>query len=874
MSRRDVLDEEMALKFRWRTSMPAETAAPPAAEPEPFAEEAGAEGEAEEGEAREEVLARWERAARGCAELSRHVERAWQAPLGGAQAEATAALLARVDALGFDIVGMREHPAELVRLWRLLVRHYAIMPRSLRRSGSHTLSYAPLSPGEREVADLLVEAAEAGDGWIAFLLEQAIEGELIGRRLPQLGARLARILDSSDRWSAREIAARWLSFAEPGEALPALRRALRQPSARTRWIALDVLLDRTPVGVGPDDVLWLLEDAVRHPLPRGLGSRSFETALNYEETLIQAVTKAPPPEGFRPLEIIADGGGAHIRKERAALDAGWAMRALAAGYVERALPWIDRALASARAYRRWDAVEAAGLLPDELARPRLLEAAICPDHRSRERACELWFKRFGAACPAGPLDGLRAELLPDGPAERLLSRLTVLRGASDEARGAMLEALIAEAPPPRDAGAPAMERADLTEAQREALALLLYSLRDHTGIQRRPSLPTSEEKWAELLVARFGAPAFDGIADLAARGAMAGVDHEWLGALAGLARRGLLRDEWKDRLREIARAAVCSPAWDGATSPVHTLAVVGAPPELLDRLWSIVTTPTDEDAPRHWRWAYAIHWALDALVRLKDAPELDARVAAEGAEALRMRHLEKLGRLVLLGWRRRSPEVLALAERCLAALDEDPGLIGAAVQCAHALDDAGRIDDGWLLAALRAPDSPRFAVAARLSRKRTSPDLLEALEGALGSPARNGTAAAEAAEALVLMKAISREDPRLDGILERAPDKDRASLAGALVFHGAPVSSLRRHFLATLTSPDDEAASRAFEDLYARPPAETEEIFEAALAMSPPPPVRERLERRLGKPSETELYWRETDEDEDDEGDEGDEESE
>jgi len=860
MSHRDVLDKEMARRFAWRAPTPGELdelgKAEPEKEPAPAQAAPAKPSEEEVTDAERE---RWEQAARQCAELAEQVERVWQMTPRARQEAAAGSLLERAEALGLYIVGMRDHPLAMIRLWRLVVRHYEKMPSRNRRSAVHTLSFAPVSPTHRELVDLLVEAAETGDGWLTFLLERGPAGDEAGRKLPELGGRLARILDEGKTWGARETAARWLQLGDVREGIGALRRALRQPHARLRWTALEVLLEEAPAALTAEDVQWLLEDAVKHPLPRGYGSRSYETADGYSGVLVTAVAKVVPPEGHRPLEAIADGEGVYVRKERAGLDEGWALRALAAGYPERALTRIDRELFGTRMWRRRDAVEAAGLLPPELARPRLLEAASGPGPRSADRAKEIWFERFGGECPVDPLAGVQVALLSAPPSEQLLDRLNVLRRASDEAHGAMLEVLLAEAPEDPAGG--------LSAQQREALALLLFSLREMNLLHKRPDLPRSEDAWAELLFRRFGPPALEGLATIAERAALVGVDHGWLAALASLARKGVLPADFVARLRAIARDALLSPAWEGATAPLIVLSNVGPPPDLLDRLWEIVMDRDERRGSARWRYPYSIRWAADSLVAMKDAPALDARLAAEGPEALRARSYVALDRIVDIGCRRGLPEIFALAARCLAAVDEDPESAETAARCAYALVAGKRLEEAWKLDALGRPESLQFQIASYLVRQDRSPAVIGALEQALTSPARGGAAAAEAADALVWMKVLGIDDPRLDAILERAPERARASLGGGLLLIGAPLAPLRRHYAGMLRSADDSTAERAFEDLYVKQPEGIWELLAEVLAEGPNPAIRESIEYRLGKPSEAELYWRDPgdDEEEDDE---------
>ncbi|AKT38756.1 hypothetical protein [Chondromyces crocatus] len=889
MSKRDVLDSQLAGQFAWRMALPAEfvssTAPPPvpkSAPPAPPPPSEEAEPPAAMAEAERE---RWERADRECSELAKQVERAWQISEPSQQAAATAVLLERARKLGLDLFGMSEYPMASVRLWRLVVRHYQRFPARERKPGVHALSVAAAPPEQRETVDLLIEVAETGDAWLAFMMERGPACEAMGRRHPELGARLARVLDHGKTWAARETAARWLSFADLRAAIPTLRRALRRPHARVRWFALEILLERAPQALTADDVQWLLDDAVEHPLPEGYGTRSYETSEGYADTLVTAVAKVRPPDGWKPLMIIADGGGAHIQRDRAGLDVGWALRALAAGYPERALSRIDRELAETRSWRRIDAVEAAGHLPDGLLRPRLLEAAIGPGYRIIERAKALWFERFGAECPVEPLAGVPVEILAEPPGDRLLARLTVLRGSSDEAKGAMLVALLTGEPtsptesatasealpattpatqsaPGAEAGAEIPEP-ELSADQREALALLLYSLREQGAAHRRPGLPTTEEAWAEALVRRFGDLAFDGLTALASRGARAGVDHEWLGALASLARRGVLRSAWRERLRDVAVDALRAPGWDGATAPLIVLTQVGAPPDLLDFLWDITLEPAESSSSR--MRVYTVLWAADVLVTMKDAPSLDTRITLEGEKALQARTWETLERIVRIGCRRRLEAAFALAKRCIALVEDEPEAQAGAVQCAHFLAEAKQLDPAWVLASLRRPESPSFTVASRFVGDDSPAEVVAAIEEALTSPAREGAAAAESARALVWRKVLGIEDPRLDGILEGAPARARAELLGSLLLLDAPFPPLRPHYHALLLGPDEKAAAEAFEDLYVKQPEGTWELLEEILPLGPSPSVRESIAHFLREPTDAELYWRHSDDDEEEE---------
>lgn len=857
MSKRDVLDPAMARRFAWRTAAPEdweepdEDKAPPPRPPEEQLSSAERE--------------RWDRVRRDCAELALQVERVWEMTPASRQAAATATLLDRADRLGIDLIAFDAHPLAFVRLWRLVVRHLKRLPAKGRRRKLHGLGFATQTLDHREVIDLLVEVAESGDPELAFLMEQGPADEATGRRYPELGQRLARVLAESKSWDAREIAARWLSIAELRDAIPALRSALRMPHARIRWAALEILIERAPEALLAEDVQWLLEDAVKHPLATAVSSRAHDTVDGYASALCEAVAKVKPPEGWRPLTIIAEGGGELIHGEREGLDDGWAIRALAAGYPERALPRIDRELATSSFSRRYDAVEALRYVPEELARPRLLAATGSVTSYVAEKARKIWFERFGSECPIDPLSGVQAELLAEPPSERMLSRLTVLRGSSNEAKVSMVSALLAEAPPEPAEGE---EPPDLGAAQRETLALLVYALHEGTYPYSTAGLPNSYEKWATLLMKRFGAPAFEAIAARAANEARAGVDLGWLSALASCAREGALRPAWRDRLRAIAVEALGSPAWDGSGAPLSVLRQVGAPTELVERLWSITVSRPQGGERRAWHRAHAAHSAAEVLIAMPEAPGLEALLMAEAAAAREARDWERLKEVLRIGCRRKIPAAIALAEDLLATIDEEPGHGIAARWSLDELREAGRLDEAWVLAALDHPESRRFEIAVSLTGRKPSLAALAALQRALDSTARNGAAAAEAARHLVGCHAIGIDDRRLDGILARAPLMERAELLGMLLLLEAPLAPLRRHYADVLTGPDEKAAAEAFEDLHGRKPDGTFELLQSVRPLVSARNVRESIDDDLGEPNEAELYWRHSDDDEDEDEDE------
>jgi hypothetical protein len=788
MAKRDVIDEQMARRFAWRTVEPEDATAEEAPEPpEPPAPPPPPDDE----QVSHAEIERWRRARQVAADLAKEITRAWETTARAQQAAATAALIQRAKRIGAELVTMRAHPIESMRLWRLAVRHVRRLPKRMQK-GSDLFALVFLSPSlaEPEMADLLVEAAESGDSSLAAIMNGYLEREGGGRRHREIGVRLARVVAEGKTWTAREAAARWLQATDA-------------------------------------------EEAVKR----------------YADALLAAVTKVPPPQGWRPLTQITDRDES-FRQRDVGLDAAWALCALAAGYPARALGRIDRALLTRRRWCNRSAVEAAALLPAELGRPRLLEAAASVDHlyRVAERAKAIWFERFGEACPVEPLAGVLAPLLAEAPSERFLACLTVLRGSSEEARRKMTEALLAEAPSPE---AP---KESLSAAQREVLALLIFAARD--VLYSSGPLPSTEKAWAELLLTRFGAPAFEGLAAMAERDARAGLDHEWLSALADLWHGGAIAEEHRDRLRDVACTGLRSPAWEGATAPLVMLHHVGAPAEAEDLLWPILMAPEEVNDPigRH-RWS--VYWAGEALVGMRDAPGLDARLAAAAIETRESRAWTTFERIATVGCRRGVAAVREVTKQAILDFDGDPSAFGAVYRAAHALRDAGGVEDGWLLDILHRPASPSFAIAVKLVSKKP-PKLAElaALNCALEEPARDGAAAAEAAEELFAGGALGAEDRRLDAILERAPARARASLAARLLVGEAPLSPVRRHLVELLSSPDEEIAEPVLWALLTSKPEGWTALLEDALPFASCPEIRTAMEEALGEPEEAETYWR------------------
>ncbi len=537
------------------------------------------------------------------------------------QAAATHHLLARLEPTTVGFKGMGKHPVEVMRLWRLGVRH----GKGLSKASRRVLWRMPIVLDSPETVEFLVEVVDSKGDALADRLEEMGLPKDVALYRPTLGARLARVVEHGKTWKARRRAVRWVARIDRRAAVDVLRRVIRAPLLPLRSCALDALREMRPMALAEEDVAWLLDDALEHPLPPGTGQDKGNAPAEYERALLEAVRACPPPEGWRPLEALAGGGGVPMGFLRDGLGADWALGALATAWPDRAAPRIDRALASSMPHRRLGAIEAAALLPEALARPRLLDAATLPNHAAAERAKERWFERFGEACPVSPLAGVPVDLFEGPPSDALLTRLSVLRGASAEAAGKILTAALAEAP------------------SREALVLLLYSLRDVGAAHRHAELEGFSDAhfvvqltdglkiWASELLRRFGAPAFDGLFVLAAREAQAGVHDGWLDALASLARKGPFDEAQRGRLRDLAAGLLGHSRRRVVVAACEVLEAVGTPASSVERLWSIVLDPPAPEDADYVRGDTRM--TLFALTATVEMPEVDARMVVEADAA-------------------------------------------------------------------------------------------------------------------------------------------------------------------------------------------------------------------------------------------------
>ena len=713
-----------------------------------------------------------------CDALSRSIAETWAIPEEEASARATKRLLARAERLGVALRDMDAHPAEAVRLLRLVVRHSSKMTRRQRERAAQVAATMPLE--HPETADLVVEIARAADRATAgALLEDDAWSADVGD-MDALVARLADVIDEGPSDPSRAVAVDLVARFERGAAaIGALRRALRQPSFAVRSHALHALAMSSPCAVAPDDLVLVLRDLVANVPPdvmagceRGQDQQRAqeqqeEDARMMADGVIAALAHVQPAEAEEALLDLID-----AEHDAGWLDAGWATEALAVAFPETAAAMVDHWLKCARSYERVRALPALERLPAQLALPRLRLAATDPALVVRDGARRQWLRRFDCACPVGPESALGAELLDGPPGDRFAARLAVMQGRVSEARRAMARALLAEAPDP------------------EALVLLLQLVADDSDPE--PHLSTSlaarEETLAPKVVERFGAIGVRGVCAIAKRFPEP-ESFGWMRRLGDLVERGVIAREHADPVRALAARQVSSDDSGRVDDALRVLALLGAPAELLERVLALAL---DDEIGASEARRLVISWPDRAI---------DARLASEMALALAGRDWTRLRYSAWMALERGAPAARVIAQRVLEVAERDSEAIDAAVECARRLRDAGVLDEAWVLAALARPASPIFAVAARAWRR--DPGVRASLESAMASNARGGASAVQAAISLLHGEpGLSPRDRRLGAVLASAAPPQRAELVHAMCMHGAPLAVVGTHLEELLVSSD------------------------------------------------------------------------
>ncbi|HEY8040722.1 MAG TPA: hypothetical protein VIF15_13045 [Polyangiaceae bacterium] len=775
MSRRDEIDTTLARHFAWSFVLPGQTpqiaeqlrAAAAAAE-QPTAEPRQDEQPPQRDErALEEFRARSQAA---CRPLAVAAAEAWACADAEARLRATKRLLSRADRLGVELVGMHEWPVESVRLLRLLVEHAARMTKRQRERAASVASLMPLD--HPETADLLVDVARAADRPMADALFADDEW------VPEVGdedalvARLADVVDDGPTHASRALAVELVSrFAGREPAVAALRRALRLPSFCVRARALHALATATPCAVAPDDLVHVLRDLVTHAPPDPFaGEEHEEDERIFADGVLAALEHVAPDDAGEALLDWID-----AEHDALWLDAGWATEALAVGFPETGAVMADHWLRCARTHERTRALAALERLPVNLAEPRLRLAATDPALAVRESARRQWLERFGQAFPATVESLVGGTLLQGAPSERFASRLAVMHGRVSEARKAMARALLAGPP------------------DREALVLLLQLVADDAE-SSEPVTQSSPAGWAATIAARFGAAGVEGLAAIAARFPEP-ESFGWTRRLGDLVEQGIIPREHAAPLRELASGHVVSEDAGQIDDSLRLLALVGAPPELLDRVMALAL----DDNLGSWE-------ARKLIVAWPDRSS-DARLTSDMALALAERDWGRLENAAWMALGRGAPAARVIAQRVLEVAEQEEEAVDAAAACARGLRKLGALDDAWAAAAVARPESPLFIVAARAWRG--SPAIRAPLEAALDSPARQGASAAEAASTLLHAEPpLSPRDRRLPSVLAAAPAPERAELVNALCMKGAALALVAPHLEALLTSADERVTAQ------------------------------------------------------------------
>lgn len=781
MSKNDELDHRRAAAFAWRFTRPGEVIVLPdddgddAGEPEQAAgEDTEDETAAEpEDEASEDAPASsgegyFREAAETCATIALEVDRLWLLP-EAAQAGPLEPLLLRASELGLGLCAMQHYPLQSVRLLRLALRCRAALTAEAWEAA--WTSAAWLDYNHPELPELLVEVAREGARSLvtAFMLAVSDARWKAVARIPNAITRIAQVIDDGPTYVARCIAVAWISCTGGRAAVPALRRSLRAPHFVLRYHALDVLDQRFPDRIQAEDVLFLLEDAVIHAPPDDLHEEEIERANFYlPRALERAVVRLKPKGAIPPLVAILEGRCQSRWRLGSSLHDVWALGVLAAAFPEQALPHIDARLCHVQRDRREMATDALDRLPDALARPRLLQAAADGVPEIAERAQAIWLERYAELCPRDPLAGVVTELLDGPPSEQMRSRLDMLRTAPLEARAAMIEVLLGEAPDP------------------EALALLLFAAIDSRIWERRirPGLPEFRETFCRVLVDRFGTRAVDGIVAMEARYPEG--RFGWLHGLAELLTRGGLPESTYAALRATAVRRIDGTEETPQYDAISILSHVGPPPELLDRLWRMARSPAER--------SYIRYICVRALARPPtEDVGLDAAVRAELEAALAAGDAPRFALAAAVGFARKLPEASTLSQRLLDELGpqrpEDPRVLAALTECGDGLRHAGHLSETFLRDSLARPGTYLCAVAARMAQRRKIEEAdLEAL--AVVYAGADPACAAEAGCALLGHGKIAHDHPELLGVAARAPEVLRADLLFRMRVRGASLHDL------------------------------------------------------------------------------------
>ena len=750
-------------------------------------------------------------------------------------------------------------PQAAVRFARLVVRYYRHLSHSVARDAAIMVSWLVVGT-HPEVADLLCEAAEVGDSYLCECAQGAVIGSgepVDGRRVwPGLGARLAAIVDKHESINARCFAAHWVAFGQWPAAFPALRRALRQPVIRLRVYALHVLRLIRPTPLDPSDLLYLLEDAVVHPLPfvpaGEDSSDAREDQRRYEDQLVLATGGLNPKGGTVPLLSIMKGDCVVLGGARETLGYGWALETLAAGYPNSARWLVEGALQYASPSRRYAGARAAARLSEEWARPMLLFAARDPSPIVSRFARDAWIRLYAEPCPVEASAGAFTELLLAPLSEEALSRLLLLRTAKDEVRARMLALVLAESGKP---DAPAA-------IERERLVVLLFGVCDlPIGTIAGVELPESTHEWATVLVDRFGDAGVRGLVHLAGNFPFGFAG--WLDPLAGLLQDNAVAQEHYPRVSDLAAAALFSPAWQNEYEALIILRLAGVPAGYVENLWDLATSGEAE--------RFEVRsLAARALSACPNKVRLEALALPAMEAALANGDLVALERVSQVGIEARCERVVARLVESLNALLDVATLCKAGGPSDRSgfsriwvafrrvrslvvqLHQSKQLPEAWIEQGLADSTQLRFIVAAWVASKKMIAAHRDTITGALTSNCHDGACAEASMIALLRADIVSMGDRRVERTLDRACPAARLSLVRWLLGAGAPADRVRRYLVEAIAGDDLAVAAEA---------EVTAQLNASGLLAEAYPQVklaatRRSIEETVGIAGEPELYWR------------------
>jgi hypothetical protein len=792
-----------------------------------------------------EVLSREEspeefqaRAHRDCRVLARHVHVLWSLTSESAQAAQMPALMDRVEEVGLGLGALE--PSAAVRLCRLLVRHWGRLDTAHRKPAFFVsgASFADL-----DLPVLLAEIAATGNRQMAYALDMALEGEDLA--LTGLAAQLGRVIEYPVRPEAALIALGWLRWCDPDEARRWLRCALRLPHLLRRQAALTSAMSCPRRLLRGEDVLWLLEDAVEHPLPYDHGHESDEASYAYETALLEAVAILKPEGGHEPLLRILAGDCSYYRRDRTRMDAGWALEALAAGYPEVARPQVDRWLTSPRWRDQVAAVRAAARLPHSEAQQRLLLAATNGGSEVHREVQSEWTRLFRTKCPAPLTAGLDLSRISRPLSARMSSRLAIVRGiVQTPTLPELAKQLLSEAP------------------NQEALALLVLALDSVELIHGGQALPKDRTAWVKELLKRFGPRAAD---VLLARGAREGVRwyESWAYALAAAHREGLLDKTAVTALGRLLAEAALAGRFERRADPLGALVHVGAPREMLG--WCYAELLGGAGSPGLGDDLEAL-WLQQILAQVEPDARMRSRLRTRLEEACRQPDSEASARAL------RSLPALAAAwkdlpsldrlERALDELGSSVHVPSWALAICRALAEQGRVGEAWRCARLARPGETVFAVAAEFVTQAHAAER-ELLLQALHSDARSGATAAEALVPLLRHTPEAVSPAQIEAIAQAAPPAQRVLLADLLVRLEPRPSWLHPWLVQLASLPDPELHPEICEVLWLHKPKEgIPSVLREAMDLQPDGALADRLARILRTPTRADCYWMTPSEDE------------